>query len=142
MGSLAWTSQWKGLLYFLTQALHDKQLRECPPINLTSPYSWDPMKVCFPEWSQSLEEYLGGVRYIGAVVSSHLEENYDERYIIFNWNKMSRKIVSVKVTKEVPVLVRNEERDIGNLDIYISIPSRPQSATQISPHIIWVSNGS
>ena len=48
---------------------------------------------------------------------------------------MSRKIVSVKVTKEVPVLVRNEERDIGNLDIlYLNTFQTSECHTDITAY--------
>ena len=75
------------------------------------------MKVSFLKCSQSLEEEVGGVRYISDVVASYPEEeNYDE-YFIFDINKTNRKIVSLKATKEVLVIVRKKERDIGTSDV-------------------------
>ena len=42
----------------------------------------------------------------------------------------------MKMTTEVPVLVRIEDKCIGTKMYQISILSRYQSATQISPHMI------
>ena len=47
------------------------------------------------------------MRYISAVVVSYPEEEHDEEYCVFDLNKMNRKIASTKVTKYLPVLVRN-----------------------------------
>ena len=48
------------------------------------------------------------MQYISAVVASYPEEENGEEYFVFDMNKMNRKIASIKVTKDVPVLVRNE----------------------------------
>ena len=68
---VAWNYQWRGILYFLTHTFSDKQLRECSHINRSSPHPWDPMKVRFPKFSQSLEEAVGGMQYISDVVASY-----------------------------------------------------------------------
>ena len=62
------------ILFSNTHTPSDKQPREFSHINLSSPHPWDPIKVCFPKCSQSLEEEVGGVNYISAVVVYHPEE--------------------------------------------------------------------
>ena len=57
------------------------------------------------------------MQYISAVISSHPETEDDEKYCVFDLQKMNWKIASMKLTKEVPVLVRNEEKYIGTSDI-------------------------
>ena len=53
-------------------------------MNLSSPHPYDPMKVRFPKCYQSLEDELGGVRYVSAY---HPEEEYDEEYCVFDMKK-------------------------------------------------------
>ena len=51
------------------------------------------------------------------LVSSYPEEEDHEECCVFGMNKMNRRIASMKVTKEVPVLVSNEEQYIGTSDV-------------------------
>ena len=90
----------------------DKNLRECLNNNLSSPHPWD-IRDFFSKCYQSLEGEVREVHYIGDVVPDHLEEQYEEEYFVFDIKKMIKKIASMKVKKEVLVLVRNEEIDIG-----------------------------
>ena len=84
------------------------------------------MKVRFTRYYSSWEKEVGGVRYISNVFSSHSEEYNEEKYFVFDLNKMNMKIASIMATKEVPMLVRNEE-------IYIETSSVPYLKTfQIS----------
>ena len=83
MGILACNSQCRLLLYLLTHTPSNKQQQEFSHINLSSPHPCDPMKVCFPSFYLSLEEELVGVRYISAMVASHTEEEYYDKYCVF-----------------------------------------------------------
>ena len=47
----------------------------------------DTTKVRIKKWSQYLEEGIGGVKYISAVVESHLEEEDKEEYRVFDIKK-------------------------------------------------------
>ena len=62
----------------------------------------DTTKVRIKKWSQYLEEGIGGVKYISAVVESHLEEEDKEEYRVFD---IKKKIDSMKGMKEMSVLV-------------------------------------
>ena len=53
------------------------------------------------------------MRYISAVVVYLPEEEGEEENCVFDLNKMNRKISSMNMTREVKVLVRNKEIDIG-----------------------------
>ena len=44
------------IVFSNTHTPSDKQLQECLHINIRSPHPWDPMKVSFPKFSQSLED--------------------------------------------------------------------------------------
>ena len=65
------------------------------------------MKVIFPKFYNTLEDEVGEVQYIRTVVISQLEKQDEEEYFVFGLKKMNREIVPMKVSKEVPVLVRN-----------------------------------
>ena len=47
------------------------------------------------------------------MVAYHPEEEDNEEYCALNLIKMNRKVLSMTVTKELLVLARNEEQDIG-----------------------------
>ena len=51
------------------------------------------------------------------MVKYHQEEEYEEEYCVFNLNNTNSEIASMKLTKEVLVIVRNEEIDIGTTDV-------------------------
>ena len=60
-------------------------------------------------------EGVGEVRYISAMVASHPHKEDDEEFFYMNF--FNSKIESMKVTKEVLMLVRNKEQDIGTSDV-------------------------
>ena len=57
------------------------------------------------------------MQHISNVVASHPGEEDEEECFVFDLNKMNGKITPMKAKKEVPVLVRNEEIDIGTSDV-------------------------
>ena len=63
-----------------------------------------------------MDEEFGGVQYIRDLVTSHLEEEDDEECFLF-LNNINKIFFSINVTKEVPVIFRNEKIDIGTSDV-------------------------
>ena len=75
-----------------THTPYDTQLYELTHINISSPHSWDSMKVSFKKCYQSLEEEVGGIQYVRNVVSSNPEEEYEDEYFVFDMNNTNGKI--------------------------------------------------
>ena len=81
-----------------TFAPSERELQTCPHIILSSHHPWDPHNVTFPKSNRTLDEMVGGMRYVSSVISSPIQDDFDEDGGIFNLNKINRKIASMKVT--------------------------------------------
>ena len=61
---------------------------------------------------------------------------------MFDLNKINSKIASIKLTKEVPVLVKNKERDVGTSDVpdinNIQISERHTDVIAYALRELWV----
>ena len=57
------------------------------------------------------------MRYISDVVASNPELEDDKEYYICDMKNKNINIASMEVTKELMVLVRDEDRDIGTSDV-------------------------
>ena len=81
-----------------THSPTDQELNSCPHIVLSLPRSWDLQNVKFPSPQRSLEEEIGGLRYISAVLKMG-EQQYEEEEetILFNLGCIIRRISSMKV---------------------------------------------
>ena len=58
------------ILHFEPHTPTDEEFSSCPHIVLTSSQAWDPASVTFPQNSRTLEEEVGGFRYVGAISSA------------------------------------------------------------------------
>ncbi len=95
------------------------QMQTCPHIVLSSPHPWDPHNVTFPKCKRTLDETVGGLRYVSTVISAP-NQNYIEQYgSIFDLNKINRKIASMKVTQSMPAQKKLERSNIdpGSSDV-------------------------
>ena len=55
------------IVYEDTFTPSEKELHEYPHIILSSPHTWDPHNVSFPNPRRTLEEEMGSPRYVSAV---------------------------------------------------------------------------
>ena len=90
------------ICYFDTFARTEKELHTCPHILLSSLHPWDPHNVEFPKCRRTLDEEVGGLRYISTVILAPNENCFDEDNSIFDLNRINRKIASMKVTQSLP----------------------------------------
>jgi hypothetical protein len=102
-----------------TFAPSEKELRTCPHIVLSSPHQWDPHNVIFPKCKRTLDETVGGLRYVSTVISAPNQNYIDENETIFDLNKINRKIASMKVTQSMPAQKKLERSNIdpGSSDV-------------------------
>ena len=98
------------IVYADTFTPTDEDLSKYPHIQLTSENPWDPIKITFPSCPTSLEDELGGPRYISAVDSQiqhtySIETDDDDDVadnLIFNIPRFNRRISSIsKYTKSL-----------------------------------------
>ena len=79
------------ICYAETHSPTAQELENCPHIQLSSEFSWNPHKVRFPSCKRSLEEVMGGLRTVSTL--SVLEEYAEEEYnCIFSLDKLTRRI--------------------------------------------------
>jgi hypothetical protein len=97
----------------------------CPHISLSSPQPWNPMRVRFLSSTITLEEEIGGMRYLSGVKAHHDEEQelFPEDYSNFCLESINRTIASMKTVvqdkstcAETP-LTRDESIDPGISDV-------------------------
>ena len=76
-----------------------QELNNCPHIQLTSSLPWIPSKVKFPCSATSLEEEVGGMRYLSGIKTHHEIECFlrEEEDPCFCLESMNRVIASMKV---------------------------------------------
>ena len=103
-----------------------KELNECPHVQLTSSSPWIPSQVKFPGSSMSLEDEVGGMRYLSGVKAHHEIEcqllEQEEDVTCFSLESINRRIASMKVAvveeaKLPEALVRDESVDPGSADV-------------------------
>ena len=102
-----------------TFAPSEKELQTCPHIILSSHHPWDPHNVTFPKSNRTLDEMVGGMRYVSTVISSPIQDDFDEDGSIFNLNKINRKIASMKMTQSnpAPKKLYKTDFDPGSSDV-------------------------
>jgi len=85
------------IVYADTHSPSDKELESCPHIIMSSPHPWNPHTVKFPTCERTLEDEVGGLRFISElnVTPSHLPLEDNES--IFNLDLMSRRISGMRV---------------------------------------------
>ena len=115
------------IIHFDSHTPTDEELRTCPHVVLTSPHPWDPTSVTFPKCTRSLEEEVGGFRYVSSLSVGHdvpLDDTeFCDRANVFDLNFMTRTIASMKTISEDSgsgqMLQKNEEIDTGTSDVPI-----------------------
>ena len=107
------------ICYVDTFAPSEKELHTCPHIVLSSSHPWDPHNVKFPKCRRTLDEEVGGLRYISTVISAPNEKCFDEDNSIFDLNNINRKIASMNVTQSLPAPRKLERTklDPGTSDV-------------------------
>jgi hypothetical protein len=113
------------IVYANTHSPSEYELNTCPHINLSSPQPWNPMKVKFPRSNITLEEVVGGMRYVSGVTAHHEQEQelIQEEHDSFCLESINRAIASMKTVVqeesshiETP-LTRDESIDPGTADL-------------------------
>jgi hypothetical protein len=103
----------------------EHELCTCPHIHLSSAHPWNPARVKFPKCNITLEEEVGGTRYLSSV-SMHgecwMEEMTHDYHPEFCLNSINRAIASMKVTHDVTsqykdTLICDESIDTGRSDV-------------------------
>ena len=110
----------KGTIVFAeTYSPTDQELDSCPHINLSSDASWNPHTVTFTACQRSLEEEVGGFRYVSGlstILDDQLYEEEEQDVRLFDLNQITRRISSMTVTK--PVILRQDANiDPGSTDV-------------------------
>ena len=102
-----------------TFAPSERELQTCPHIILSSHHPWDPHNVTFPKSNRTLDEMVGGMRYVSSVISSPIQDDFDEDGGIFNLNKINRKIASMEMTQSnpAPKKLYKTDFDPGSSDV-------------------------
>ena len=102
-----------------TFAPSERELQTCPHIVLPSPHPWDPHNVIFPKCKRTLDETVGGLRYVSTVISAPNQNYIEQDETIFDLNKINRKIASMKVTQSMPAQKKLERSNIdpGSSDV-------------------------
>ena len=74
----------------------------------------------FPKCKRTLDDTVGGLRYVSTVISAP-NQNYIEQYgSIFDLNKINRKIASMKVTQSMPAQKKLERSDVPLINTFQS----------------------
>ena len=90
------------IVHFDTHSPTEEELKTCPHIVLSSPHEWNPNKVTFPKSKLTLEEELGGLRYVSTVQSHQDSGEVDnDCNHIFSLNRITRQIAAMQVIKDV-----------------------------------------
>ena len=107
------------IVYFDSHTPTEKELLTCPHIVLSSPHPWDPTSVKFPKFSRTLEEEMGGMRFVSGLTSSHINVSgmtsshiFDEVETdvdVFNLNRVTRKISSMHIVDESKILTYEKD---------------------------------
>lgn len=111
------------IVFAETHSPTTQELRDCPHIQLTSPLPWIPSKVQFPCSATSLEEEVGGMRYLSGIRTHHEIECFlrEEEDPCFCLESMNRAIASMKVVvdegKDPEPILRDESIDPGVSDV-------------------------
>ena len=91
-------------------------------IQLSSPHTWNPHKVKFPQCNSTLEEEIGGLRYLSGI-STHRNDYDDDEltFADFNLESINRGIASLKRMPREEIdddpLTRDASIDPGKSDI-------------------------
>ena len=110
------------IVYFESHTPTEEELRTCPHVALTSSNPWDPATVSFPKCNRSLEDEVGGFRFLGAISNRQMmdtsDNTYNEGNTIFNLTNITRKIATMKcINTEQTSLQRPEDVDTGTSDV-------------------------
>ena len=113
------------IVFVETFSPSDHELRTCPHIHLSSAHPWNPARVKFPKCNITLEEEVGGTRYLSSVSMNGecwMEEVMHDYHSDFCLNSINRAIASMKVTHDVTShnkdnLTRDESIDTGQSDV-------------------------
>ena len=108
------------IVYFDSHTPTEEELLTCPHIVLSSPHPWDPAGVTFPKIRRTLEEEIGGVRFISGFSSSFANnetETDDFGTSIFNLSRITRKISSMKLMPESEMLTCEKDFTISPPDV-------------------------
>ena len=135
-GSFCMELQMEGTIVFVdTHTPTQKELETFPKVHMSSSFEWNPMKVTFPKSNVTLEEEVGGFRYLSGVSTLRQEEDLfdiDHYYLsntCFNLESINRSISAMKriVPEESPdvshdlgtPLTQDESIDVGTTDVPI-----------------------
>ena len=108
------------IVYAQTHTPTEKELNSCPMIQLSSPYSWNPQKVKFPRCNSTLEEEIGGLRYLSGI-STHRNDNDEPPFADFDLERINRSIASLRKMPQEEInddpLTRDTSIDPGKSDV-------------------------
>ncbi len=104
-----------------THTPSDAELNQCPKIVLSSDHAWNPQKVSFPKCNKTLEEVVGGSRFVSTINIDYKEWLDQEDNCIFDMNSINRRISSMKkLTQDTePTLKRDDSLHPGESDVPI-----------------------
>ena len=95
------------IVYVETHAPSERDLKEFPHIELTSPHSWDPLQVKFPKSKYTLGDMLGDHSFpMSALKQRDAQIISDDLDSIFSLDSIQRKISSLFYNK--PAIVDDE----------------------------------
>ena len=107
------------IVYFDSHTPTEKELLTCPHIVLSSPHPWDPTSIKFPKISRTLDEEMGGIRFVSGLTSSHINVSgmtsshiFDEvetAVDVFNLNRVTKKISSMHIVDESKILTYEKD---------------------------------
>ena len=116
------------IVFATTHSPTEQELNTCQHVILSSSHSWNPHNVTFPKSKRTLEEEIGGLRFMSSVstIPGTVE---DEEESIFNLNRINRQIASMKMTLPQDQPLTRQSVDPGKSDVPI-----PNSFTSSNRH--------
>ena len=106
------------IVYTDTYSPSDRELETCPHIIMLSPHPWNPHTVKFPTCERTLEDEVGGLRFISEINVSPSNTSFEDTESLFNLDSMRRRISGMRVLNyDKDIHTRPPGTDSGATDI-------------------------